>query len=398
MSSKDRPLIVRMFGELGFSFDVKKVDLKDKLGKHLMLLLEYLIYHRDQNVSKEKLIENLWSDSMNPASALKFSVFRLRQLLDEIDELTGVECIKTTKNGYAFNPDMPLWVDTEEAEAIWRKINDENVTRAEKQELMKKIIDLIPHPFLSSSTAQLWTLPVREYFTHIYNRCVLMYLEELEIDRKYDEMMNTSQIALRMDPFNEEFHYYYILALIETKQYRKAIEYYEGINRRFYKEYNAQLSLRTKSLYNMILSREEVSNIGMGELLETLQENKEVEGAFYCEHEVFKRMYQIALRTEERSDEKSYVLLLEVKTDENDLTLQKTMERLRGIINQSLRKGDIFSRMNPTQFILLLPCKNEENAHTIANRIRTSFHKHNTSETIKLHYHVSPLHKAVGTV
>ena len=49
-----------MFGELGFSFDVKKVDLKDKLGKHLMLLLEYLIYHRDQNVSKEKLIENLW--------------------------------------------------------------------------------------------------------------------------------------------------------------------------------------------------------------------------------------------------------------------------------------------------------------------------------------------------
>jgi GGDEF domain-containing protein len=104
-------------------------------------------------------------------------------------------------------------------------------------------------------------------------------------------------------------------------------------------------------------------------------------------------MYQIALRTEERSDEKSFVMLLEVKTDENDLTLQKTMERLRGIINQSLRKGDIFSRMNPTQFILLLPCKVEENAHTIANRIRTSFHKHNTSENIKLHYHVSPLHK-----
>jgi tetratricopeptide (TPR) repeat protein len=220
-----------------------------------------------------------------------------------------------------------------------------------------------------------------------------MYIEDLEIERRYDEVMGQAQIALRMNPLNEDFHYYFLLGLIETKQYRKAIEYYEGINRRFYKEFNAQLSLRTKSLYNMILSREEVSQIGIGELLETMQENNDSGGAFYCEHEVFKRMYQIALRTEERSDEKSYVLLLEIKTDENEYQLQKTMERLRGIIYQSLRKGDIFSRMNPTQFILLLPCKNEENAHTISNRIRSTFQKHNGSVAVKLNYHMSPLHK-----
>ncbi|MGB7595786.1 MAG: winged helix-turn-helix domain-containing protein [Erysipelotrichaceae bacterium] len=393
MSIRENRLTIRMFGELGFSFGPKPIDLKEKLGKHLMLLLEYLIYYRHQNVTKEKLIENLWSDSLNPASALKFSVYRLRQLLNEIDDLSGLECIKTTKTGYSFDPNVEVWVDAEEAEELWKQINDDKITRIEKQELMKRFIEMMTQPFLTSSSAMLWTLPVREYFTHVYNRCVMMYMEDLEIDRRYDEVMQLAQMALRLDPLNEEFHYYFLLGLIETKQYRKAIEYYEGINRRFYKEFNAQLSLRTKSLYNMILSREEVSQIGMGELLETLQENNEAGGAFYCEHEVFKRMYQIALRTEERSDEKSYVMLLEIKTDENEFQLQKTMERLRGIILQSLRKGDIFSRMNPTQFILLLPCKTEENAHVISNRIRSTFQKHNGSAAVKLNYHISPLHK-----
>ncbi len=393
MSIREHRLTISMFGELGFSFGAKRIDLKEKLGKHLMLLLEYLIYYRHQNVTKEKLIENLWSDSLNPASALKFSIYRLRQLLDEFDDLSGVECIKTTKTGYSFDPAVAIWVDTEEAEELWKQINDNQITRVEKQALMKRFIDLMTHPFLVSSTAQLWTLPVREYFTHLYNRCVMMYLEDLETERKYDEVMQLAQMALRMDPLNEEFHYYFLLGLIETKQFRKAIEYYEGINRRFYKEFNAQLSLRTKSLYNMILSREEVSQIGIGELLETLQENIESDGAFYCEHEVFKRMYQIALRTQERSDEKNYVLLLEIKTDENEFQLLKIMERLRGIILQSLRKGDIYSRMNSTQFILLLPCKNEENAHTISSRIRSTFQKHNGAANVKLNYHLSPLHK-----
>ena len=390
---KEGRLKIRLFGELAFSFDDKVIEVKDKFGKHLVLVLEYLIYHRKQNITKEKLIENLWADSLNPVSALKFSIFRLRQLFEEVEDLKGIDCLKTTKTGYAFNPDCEVWVDVEEADALWKKINDESVTRIEKSELLKQIIELMPQPFLTSSTSQLWTMPVREYFTHIHNRSVMMYLDDLEIDRKYDEIMQVAQLALRIDPLNEEFHYYFLLSLIETKQYRKAIEYYETINRRFYKEFNAQLSLRTKSLYNMILSREEVSQIGMGELLETLQEDKDQEGAFYCEHEVFKRMYQIALRTEDRSDEKKYVMLLEIKTDENEFQLQKTMERLRGIILQSLRKGDIFSRMNPTQFILLLPCNTEQNAHMISNRIRTTFQKHNTSPNIKLHYHISPLHK-----
>jgi DNA-binding SARP family transcriptional activator len=393
LSTKEHRLTIRMFGELGFSFGAKKIDLKEKLGKHLMMLLEYLIYYRHQNVTKEKLIENFWSDSLNPASALKFSVYRLRQLLDELDDLSGVGCIKTTKTGYSFNPDLPVWVDAEDAEDLWKQINDDKITRVDRQVLLKRFVEQMPQTFLVASTAQMWTLPIREYFTNVYNRCVMMLMEDLEIDKKYEEVMQLAQLALRMNPLNEEFHYYFLLGLIETKQYRKAIEYYEGINRRFYKEFNAQLSLRTKSLYNMILSREEVSQIGMGELLETLQESSEAGGAFYCEHEVFKRMYQIALRTEERSDEKSYVMLLEIKTEENEFQLQKTMERLRVIILQALRKGDIFSRMNPTQFILLLPCKNEENAHAISSRIRSTFQKHNGSASVKLNYHISPLHK-----
>lgn len=393
MDTTERTLSISMFGELTFICDGNTIQFNQSLGKHLKNLLEILVYYRLNPLSKEQLIDLMWSESLNPTSALKFSIFRLRQILENIDCLKNIELIVTTKNGYGFNPNLSVNVDTEEVDRLWKLSNDNNITRQQKQLLLQNLVDKVNQPFLSSSLSQMWTMSIREYYANLYNRSVTLLLEDMEIDKNYAEMMQLAQTAIKMDAFNEGFHFYYLLGLIETKQYRKSIEYYEQLNRQFYKEFNAQLSLKTKSLYNMILSREEVSQVSMGDLIDHLQENIENDGAFFCEYEVYKRMYQIALRSAERNKEMSYVMLMEAKSEENDYIMQKLMDKLQHVIYASLRKGDIFSRMNPTQYILLLPCQTEENAHMIASRIQQTFYKKNDRNNVRLHYHISSLIK-----
>lgn len=211
------------------------------------------------------------------------------------------------------------------------------------------------------------------------------------MEKQYDYVMDLAQVGLKMEPYNEDFHYYYLNSLVLSAQYRKAIDYYEHLSKQFYKEFNLQLSLRTKNLYNFIIAKEELETLDISELMNNLNDNSEFQGALYCEYEVFKRLYQIALRNSERTDEQTYVMLFDLNCAENDYVVSKMLERLKTAIGVSLRKGDVFARMNTSQFILLLPCKTEENAHMISSRIQQGFYKNTDRKLARIHYHISKL-------
>ena len=110
---------------------------------------------------------------------------------------------------------------------------------------------------------------------------------------------------------------------------------------------------------------------------------------------MFKRLYQIALRNSERTDEQTFVMLFDLNCSENDFIVSKMLERLKTAIGVSLRKGDVFARMNVSQFILMLPCKSEENIHMISTRIQQAFYKNTDRKLARIHYHVSRLNRNV---
>jgi tetratricopeptide (TPR) repeat protein len=268
---------------------------------------------------------------------------------------------------------------------------DKSVSITDKRELLSQLISIVKQPFLVNSAHLMWTVPIREYYSGLYNRSILFLLNEYELEKEYDKVMDLTQMALKMEPFNEDFHYYYLNALVLSAQYRKAIDYYEHLSKQFYKEFNLQLSLRTKNLYNFIIAKEELETLDISELMNNLNDSSEFQGALYCEYEVFKRLYQIALRNSERTDEQSYVMLFDLSCSENDFVVSKMLERLKTAIGVSLRKGDVFARMNVSQFILLLPCKTEENAHMISNRVQQAFYKNTDRKLARIHYHISKL-------
>lgn len=384
-------LEVRMFGELTLSFEEESNQPLLYLGKNLKQFFEVLLYYRLNPLSKEQLIDLLWNDSDNPSSALKFAVHKLRQLLSSQPLFKDLDLIVTTKNGYGINPEIPMVVDTEEVDRLWRLANDKSVAVIKKRELLGQLYSYIKQPFLVNSSHLMWTVPIREYYTGIFNRSLLFLLNEYELEKQYDYVMDLAQVGLKMEPYNEDFHYYYLNSLVLSAQYRKAIDYYEHLSKQFYKEFNLQLSLRTKNLYNFIIAKEELETLDISELMNNLNDNSEFQGALYCEYEVFKRLYQIALRNSERTDEQTYVMLFDLNCAENDYVVSKMLERLKTAIGVSLRKGDVFARMNTSQFILLLPCKTEENAHMISSRIQQGFYKNTDRKLARIHYHISKL-------
>ena len=90
---------VKTFGGLEITNDNVTVNIVELFGKQLVNLLQVLLFHSEKPVQKDELIDILWPESKNPSSALKFSIFRLRAELNEIEFFKDKEVIVTTRKG-----------------------------------------------------------------------------------------------------------------------------------------------------------------------------------------------------------------------------------------------------------------------------------------------------------
>jgi len=88
------------------------------------------------------LIDILWPESKNPSSALKFSIFRLRSELNEIDFFKDKEVIATTRKGYILNPNLDWNIDFVELQKAYNQINEG------AELLLEKYLDYIKDGFM----------------------------------------------------------------------------------------------------------------------------------------------------------------------------------------------------------------------------------------------------------
>ena len=380
---------ITTFGELTFIHGCEVFRVDGYLTKNVRYLLEVLIYYRMTPLSKNQIIDLLWSGSHNPESALKFTVHRLRQALKDIPIFEETPLVITTKHGYDLNPEFEYDIDFEEVDVLWKSVQYPSDNEKDKKKVLLSLMGKINKPFLSSSHSLLWTSPIREYYTNIYNQSMMKLLKLVESQRKYQEMIQYAQRGIAFDQLNEDFHYYHILGLIYDRQIRQAIEAYEKTRNLFLQELKMDVSSRTKELFKLLLSKDEVNFVKMSDLIMNLNENSPNDGAFFCEYEVFKRMYQNQMRAQVRSKELACLVILEVRSQNQDLDMSKAMEKLKRAINQALRRSDVYSRINTLQFVLLLPCKTKDNGYTIVERIQRIFYKSISKDQVRLYSYMN---------
>ncbi len=385
---------VKTFGGLEITNDNVTVNIVELFGKQLVNLLQVLLFHSEKPVQKDELIDILWSESKNPSSALKFSIFRLRSELNEIDFFKDKEVIVTTRKGYILNPNLDWNIDFVELQKAYNQINEGAELLDEKEfKIARKIFRLYQGRFYASPSQLHWILQKQEVFRQMYVKTMMRTSCYLYTQKRYDEMMLMNYQAVLIEPFNEGLHYYYMKGLVATRNYREALKYYDELNDIFLSELGTGLSKRFKQLYDIIIAdHAKEENKDMETIIRELSNRDQQNQGFFCSYEIFKYFYELLLKMSVRNEQNYYLIMLQFS--DGTLDYEKVgvdFDRVKRLVSSCLRSNDLFTRTSETQLLLLVDCQTEENAHLIIQRISNKFYSIFRKKNYRMNYSV---HKA----
>lgn len=385
---------VKTFGGLGITNDNVTVNIVELFGKQLVNLLQVLLFHSEKPVQKDELIDILWPESKNPSSALKFSIFRLRSELNEIDFFKDKEVIVTTRKGYILNPNLDWNIDFVELQKAYNQINEGAELLDEKEfKIARKIFRLYQGRFYASPSQLHWILQKQEVFRQMYVKTMMRTSCYLYTQKRYDEMMLMNYQAVLIEPFNGGLHYYYMKGLVATRNYREALKYYDELNDIFLSELGTGLSKRFKQLYDIIIAdHAKEENKDMETIMRELSNRDQQNQGFFCSYEIFKYFYELLLKMSVRNEQNYYLIMLQFS--DGTLDYEKVgvdFDRVKRLVSSCLRSNDLFTRTSETQLLLLVDCQTEENAHLIIQRISNKFYSIFRKKNYRMNYSV---HKA----
>ena len=385
---------VKTFGGLEITNDNVTVNIVELFGKQLVNLLQVLLFHSEKPVQKDELIDILWPESKNPSSALKFSIFRLRSELNEIDFFKDKEVIVTTRKGYILNPNLDWSIDFVELQKAYNQINEGAELLDEKEfKIARKIFRLYQGRFYASPSQLHWILQKQEVFRQMYVKTMMRTSCYLYTQKRYDEMMLMNYQAVLIEPFNEGLHYYYMKGLVATRNYREALKYYDELNDIFLSELGTGLSKRFKQLYDIIIAdHAKEENKDMETIMRELSNRDQQNQGFFCSYEIFKYFYELLLKMSVRNEQNYYLIMLQFS--DGTLDYEKVgvdFDRVKRLVSSCLRSNDLFTRTSETQLLLLVDCQTEENAHLIIQRISNKFYSIFRKKNYRMNYSV---HKA----
>lgn len=385
---------VKTFGGLEITNDNVTVNIVELFGKQLVNLLQVLLFHSEKPVQKDELIDILWPESKNPSSALKFSIFRLRSELNEIDFFKDKEVIVTTRKGYILNPNLDWNIDFVELQKAYNQINEGAELLDEKEfKIARKIFRLYQGRFYASPSQLHWILQKQEVFRQMYVKTMMRTSCYLYTQKRYDEMMLMNYQAVLIEPFNEGLHYYYMKSLVATRNYREALKYYDELNDIFLSELGTDLSKRFKQLYDIIIAdHAKEENKDMETIMRELSNRDQQNQGFFCSYEIFKYFYELLLKMSVRNEQNYYLIMLQFS--DGTLDYEKVgvdFDRVKRLVSSCLRSNDLFTRTSETQLLLLVDCQTEENAHLIIQRISNKFYSIFRKKNYRMNYSV---HKA----
>lgn len=385
---------VKTFGGLEITNDNVTVNIVELFGKQLVNLLQVLLFHSEKPVQKDELIDILWPESKNPSSALKFSIFRLRSELNEIDFFKDKEVIVTTRKGYILNPNLDWNIDFVELQKAYNQINEGAELLDEKEfKIARKIFRLYQGRFYASPSQLHWILQKQEVFRQMYVKTMMRTSCYLYTQKRYDEMMLMNYQAVLIEPFNEGLHYYYMKGLVATRNYREALKYYDELNDIFLSELGTSLSKRFKQLYDIIIAdHAKEENKDMETIMRELSNRDQQNQGFFCSYEIFKYFYELLLKMSVRNEQNYYLIMLQFS--DGTLDYEKVgvdFDRVKRLVSSCLRSNDLFTRTSETQLLLLVDCQTEENAHLIIQRISNKFYSIFRKKNYRMNYSV---HKA----
>src|SRR6266508_234031 len=157
------------------------------------MIFKYLIAHRTTAVSKEVLAELFWPESEPELArrSLHQAIYCLRQTFKRC--APEIQIIKFSQDRYQINPDLAIWVDSEEFSQVIGQARTQCLAANDQQAMQSYAVavDLYSAPFLAEDRYEGWTEEPRRSYQ-------AMYLEALHRLARYHFERNEHPMVIML--------------------------------------------------------------------------------------------------------------------------------------------------------------------------------------------------------
>lgn len=389
------PLYIQTLGVFSIRAGDVMISDSDNRTRKVWSLLAYLLCYRGRIISQRKLIELLWGEdptSTNPENALRITFHRARSALNQLWPTAGHDLILRRDNGYTWNPDIPLVMDSEKFDALCTAAYTD---AGQQLNAYLEAISLYKGDFLEKQSSDAWVIPVSTHFHNLYISTVMAAASMLSDRNRHKEAADLCRRAIAGDPYHENLHQLLMRSLAAMGDQAAAAAVYEELSHRLFDDFGIRPNEETRKTYREVVHALSDKTLPMDVVLEQIHEQERISGAMRCDYDYFKVLCFAESRAMERSGNATHILLLSVSaTPDKPLSkrsMKRIMEQLGETIRTSLRRGDTYSQCSVSQYIIMLPQANYENSCMVARRILGAFSRKHPHVTARIQHMVQPL-------
>jgi len=135
--------------------------------------------------------------------------------------------------------------------------------------------------------------------------------------------------------------------------------------------------------------------IDIWQLKVMLSESTGMKGVYHVDAEEFEKIFKLMQRKSKRSGEIQSLLLFTLQSVKNKKVemyeLEEVLKRLYHVLNESLRNGDITSKLNVHQYAVLISGADRSEAEIVADRVKQGFDVANNNNKLQLVFEVEAI-------
>lgn len=370
-----------LMGNFSLTIGEKTISCKKRRPTLVWLLLAILLYSHEKPLQEDELIRALWKyevDGTDTMNALKNLVYRTRELLCHSFGSEAGKYILFDCGTYCWSPALETHTDVDHFQRLNQVIRmTHSVT--EKGQLCKEAMHLYAGPFLPGVERSTDVQAIRHKLEDRYAECTAAMCGVLEQQNQTDNLPEFCLEALKRAPLNLQLHRLTIFCYLKAERYSEALSYYNQVTALFYREKGQDISPELRDLYRLISKNFRHAPMDISSIRDELQEPSQIQSAYFCDFEAFRNLYRVDARVCMLSHQPATIVLMTLAKTDGSLPERGSVIReqnaLKSAAMSSLRSGDVITSYSDTQFLLLLPQTNLQQAGKAVEKILKSYHK-----------------------
>ena len=386
---------IQMMGNFLIYINEQRVENPVSKSRKGTALMEYLALHRGKPVPNQQLLRALWPEHSvtNPENALKTLVSRMRTLLNQMSQGLGA-CIVSDRGAYHWENKADMRIDAMDLMDLFDAIETERNTE-KLRGMYERVLELYAGDLYQTGDLEGDTGFAQQLHTQ-YLTAVYGYIELLRKAEEYNDIIAVCRTALEVDSFDDRLHIELMKAMVNLNRTSDALVQYKHATNLTYRYLGAPPSPEMMAFYQEMNRARQSLKYNLDAIRTELHNSSMERGAFVCDYEMFKAIYNLEMRNLERLGTTMFLGIIMIGDDDDgadSIRQDNIMNGLIEILRDNLRKGDIITHFSPSVIALLLPTVNYKTGTMVMERIRQLFYKRYPNSDIPFHSRLGMLGK-----